>query len=121
MNPYSNKNHVEEVKLIFPEDNRSFLFCGKKQNLFSGIDPAGINLAKAIIPKIETINAAGITFMKIFKNKKGLHLNLIKAFLLNLDMWGSQSSSDTRDTYLPIPNLSTMRFNALVIYTKIIE
>jgi len=93
----------EEVKLIITkESNRA-----SQENSNDVLESEIIELASEIVNNFEEISAAGVTFGNILKNRKGLHMEMLKMYMVNIDVWGSPS-------YLP--NIQYLASTRLIDY-----
>jgi hypothetical protein len=73
----------EEAKLIINKDS------DRESN--DDFESELIELASEIVDNLEEVNAAGVTFGKILKNKKRLHMEMLKMYMVNIYVWGSPS------------------------------
>ncbi len=77
---------------------------------------AMLKLLNKVHAELEKIEAAGSHFGRILRDRKDIRFALIKGFLANLDVWGSQPPAMIESSQRPLPTLAEARVRSYVYY-----
>jgi len=77
---------------------------------------AVLRLLNKVYCEVEKIEAAGSNIGRIMRSDKALQLRLMKGFLMNLDVWGSQPPAKLEAISKPLQTLLEARMRAYVFF-----
>ena len=107
-----NTNSARNVPILHTVENHTRL----PKDYYRIDDSDAAVLAKNVLSELDEIDGAGVTLGRIMKDYDCYHYELLKAFAINLDVWGSHPPSKIVSSYQPVPRLSELRIKAMVYF-----
>jgi len=124
--PSTQKDRTNELVIIMPKNNssaRAIQISVPQPESYTKLTQSGddfiaaADFSKKCIKEMEELDSAGLTLSRIIKDKKYNHLELLKTFLINIDVWGSFPPSKIESSYQPLRTLLENRTKAYVFFS----